>query len=80
MAHVPITRAQPAECARMPDGTWRSIDPDHPARWEVICTECGDDQGPIEDQTPFVRDLRGAYRSEEAALQAATVHAAGRHS
>jgi hypothetical protein len=30
--------------------------------WEVFCQQCGDTDGPAENQEPAVRQLRGPYR------------------
>jgi hypothetical protein len=42
--------------------------------WEVFCQECGDSDGPAEDQDPAVRQLRGPYRHKHAAEHAANEH------
>jgi hypothetical protein len=42
--------------------------------WEVFCQQCGDTDGPAEDQVPAVRELRGPYRHERSAKHAANKH------
>lgn len=44
------------------------------ARWEVVCTECGDDEGPAEDQSPSIQQLRGPYPTRHKAAHAAHAH------
>jgi len=54
-------------------GRWVS-DQEDEAQWEVVCIQCGDDEGPADRQTPGVQRLRGPYPSRHKAR-----HAAGRH-
>jgi hypothetical protein len=42
--------------------------------WEVFCEQCGDTDGPAENQEAAARQLRGPYRGKHQAK-----HAAGRH-
>ena len=42
--------------------------------WEVFCAECGDADGPAEDQTPAVQELRGPYRGKHHARRVADKH------
>jgi len=44
------------------------------SRWEVICAECGDNEGPSEDQSPAIQQLRGPYPTEHKAERAAHAH------
>jgi len=44
------------------------------AQWEVVCTECGDTEGPVSKQSVDVRRLRGPYPSRHKALRAAHRH------
>ena len=44
------------------------------SRWEVICAECGDNEGPSEDQNPVIQQFRGPYPSEHKALHVAHAH------
>ena len=39
--------------------------------WEVFCQQCGDTDGPAENQEAAVRELRGPYRSKHQAKHAA---------
>ncbi len=42
--------------------------------WEVFCQQCGDTDGPAENQEPAVRQLRGPYRHKHSAEHAANKH------
>lgn len=42
--------------------------------WEVFCQQCGDTDGPAENQAPPVRQLRGPYRHKHSAEHAANKH------
>lgn len=42
--------------------------------WEVFCQQCGDTNGPAEDQQPPARRLRGPYRSKHDAQHASNKH------
>ncbi len=42
--------------------------------WEVFCQQCGDTNGPAEDQQQPVRQLRGPYHSKPVAQQASNRH------
>jgi hypothetical protein len=42
--------------------------------WEVFCQQCGDTDGPVEDQNPVVRKLRGPYRHKHTAEHVANEH------
>jgi hypothetical protein len=42
--------------------------------WELICRECGDNEGLAEAQTRAVRSLRGSYPSRHKAEHAARHH------
>ena len=42
--------------------------------WEVFCQQCGDTDGPAENQEPPVRQLRGPYRHKHGAEHAANKH------
>jgi hypothetical protein len=43
-------------------------------QWEVVCAQCGDTDGPLEGQTPPVRELRGPYANKHRARHAASKH------
>jgi hypothetical protein len=50
--------------------------PNVTALYEVCCSACGDDEGPIEDQSDEVRRLRGPYSAIEKAREAVILHLA----
>ncbi len=54
-------------------GRWVAAQEDE-HRWEVVCVECGDADGPAENQSASVQRLRGPYGSEHKAKHAATKH------
>lgn len=43
-------------------------------RFEVICPDCGDSGGPLEEQSPEVQALRGPFPDAAAARRAAQEH------
>ncbi len=71
--HYPYARQVRVGWHRDAAGKWAytSVD-DH--LWEVVCQQCGDTDGPVENQAPEVRKLRGPYRGKHQAK-----HAAGKH-
>lgn len=78
MAHVASSRLQPTEWIQV-RGEWH-VTPDaydDNAPWEVICLDCGDDQGPFAQQSEHVRRVRGPYPTREKARAAATAHTGG---
>lgn len=44
------------------------------AQWEVVCIACGDDEGPLDDQSAGVKTLRGPYPTAHKARHAARKH------
>ncbi len=44
--------------------------------WEVTCTACGDDLGPVERQPAHVQKLRGPFATMEEAVAAVLDHEA----
>lgn len=72
--HLPIARPMRVGWARRPDGKWAHAGEDD-RFWEVFCAECGDSDGPAEQQPPELQKLRGPYRSERLARRAAKRHA-----
>ncbi len=42
--------------------------------WEIVCAQCGDDQGPVDRQMAAVRSLRGPYSSRDRAEHVARRH------
>ncbi len=71
--HAASVRRQPATFEQA-DGGWRVTYFGDPNVWEVVCPGCGDDLGPIVLQPERVQVLRGPYRSEEKAWEAAVAH------
>jgi hypothetical protein len=71
--HRPYVRHVHTDWRRDNYGRWVSETWDQ-SKWEVICTECGDDEGPAEDQSPVIQQFRGAYPTEHKALHAAHAH------
>lgn len=75
--HIANARALPDGWHKGPDGEWRYRTVTDSA-WEVICSGCGDDLGPREEQSEAVQRLRGPYPSKEAAWDAVKRHTTGR--
>jgi hypothetical protein len=71
--HFPSARRLHLAWRRDADGRWRS-DAEDERRWEVVCAECGDTDGPAENQTEPVQRLRGPYANEHKATRAAKKH------
>lgn len=71
--HFPYARRLVLQWRKDQSGTWVP-DQDDQRRWEVVCHECGDTDGPAETQTESVQQLRGPYASEHKAKHAATKH------
>jgi hypothetical protein len=71
--HYPYARQVRVGWHQDAAGKWAyaSVD-DH--LWEVVCQQCGDTDGPAENQTPEVRKLRGPYPGKHRAK-----HVAGKH-
>lgn len=44
-------------------------------KWEVVCTQCGDTDGPAEGQSETIRTLRGPYSSKRKAQRVVRQHA-----
>jgi hypothetical protein len=71
--HFPYARRLRTEWSRGPDGGWVAAAED--ARlWEVFCAECGDTDGPANEQSDAVQQLRGPYKSQRHARHVATKH------
>ena len=45
--------------------------------WEVICLDCGDSEGLLENQVDEIKRLRGPYLTEDKAKKAAALHNLG---
>lgn len=71
--HHPGARRMPIEWARSATGEWVAGDIDA-TRWEVFCEECGDTDGPADQQSPAVQELRGPYRHEHEARRVERRH------
>lgn len=46
------------------------------SHWEVVCVQCGDDEGPPESQSESASGLRGPFTSEHRARHVADRHEA----
>jgi hypothetical protein len=71
--HYPYARQVRLSWYQDGSGKWAydGLD-DH--QWEVFCQQCGDTDGPAENQEPPVRQLRGPYRGKHRADHAASKH------
>ena len=65
-------RAQPKNWIERFEGWFR--DEATTGEWEVICLDCGDDQGPYSEQSAAVQAVRGPYDTFAAAQGAAERH------
>ncbi|HVB05162.1 MAG TPA: hypothetical protein VNF07_02805 [Acidimicrobiales bacterium] len=66
-------RPQPAEfLGRDERGRWQVHGTT--GLFEVLCSTCGDDDGPYDEASPEVQALRGPYRSIELVREAVVVH------
>ena len=71
--HFPYARRVRRGWRLNPDGHWIS-DHEDERLWEVFCAECGDMDGPVENQTEMVQRLRGPYSHEHKAKHTARKH------
>lgn len=71
--HFPHARPQRLGWRSDADGRWVA-DREDKRLWEVFCAECGDTDGPPENQTEAVQRLRGPYSHEHEAKHAAEKH------
>lgn len=71
--HYPYARPLHLVWQHDASGQWATAAED-PKRWEVFCAECGDTDGPADQQSAAVQRLRGPYSSEHKAKHAATEH------
>ena len=71
--HFPGARRLHVDWSKDESGEWTygSLDLD---RWEVVCAECGDTDGPAAEQSAVVQQLRGPYSNERHAERAAEDH------
>ena len=74
-AHFPYLRPLRLGWNQAEDGSWPYVFTD-PHRWEVICAQCGDTDGPADSQAQPARRLRGPYESKHAAHRAVKRHSA----
>ena len=72
-AHLPYVRHDHTGWRHDKYGQWVS-DAQDEAQWEVVCTACGDNEGPVDQQSEGVRKLRGPYPAEHKARHAARKH------
>ena len=75
--HCPYARPLHGGWKKNPAGHWQSTSEDD-SKWEVVCEECGDTDGPIELQTEKVRSLRGPYPTKHQAEHVAKIHRKGK--
>ena len=71
--HRPYVRHVHTDWRRDNYGRWVSETWDE-SKWEVICAECGDNEGPSEVQGPAIQQFRGPYPTEHKAVHAAHAH------
>ena len=71
--HFPYARRLRLAWRQDADGHWTS-DQEDKRLWEVFCAECGDTDGPAENQTEPIQRLRGPYSNEHKAKHAAEKH------
>ena len=72
-SHFPGVRALRSGWHKDAAGAWESTAVD-PGRWEVVCRQCGDTDGPVDAQPEAARQLRGPYSSKRRAGRAAVKH------
>lgn len=71
--HFPYARRLRLGWRHDADGRWIS-DQEDERWWEVFCAECGDTDGPAENQAAPVQRLRGPYGHEHKAKHVAQKH------
>jgi len=70
--HAPYVRHVHMGWSHDQYGRWVSSQDE--SQWEVVCIQCGDDEGPADEQTESLRQLRGPYPSQHKARHAARTH------
>jgi hypothetical protein len=71
--HFPYARRLRLAWRLEADGFW-TFNGEDKRLWEVFCAECGDTDGPAENQTDPIQRLRGPYSSEHKAKHVAEKH------
>jgi hypothetical protein len=71
--HFPYARRLRVGWSQDAEGRWTIYQEDKRS-WEVFCAECGDTDGPAEDQSEAVQRLRGPYSNEHKAKHLAEKH------
>ena len=71
--HFPYVRPLRLGWAQAEDGSWHHASEDH-HKWEVVCAQCGDTDGPANRQHEPAKTLRGPYDSKHAAHRAVKHH------
>ena len=71
--HYPYARPLRTGWTRTATGDWVAFAED-PHQWEVYCQQCGDTDGPADDQPDRARELRGPYSSKHKAEHVAKRH------
>jgi hypothetical protein len=71
--HRPYVRHVHMGWRRDDYGQWVSDTWDE-SRWEVVCPQCGDEEGPSLNQSQAVQKLRGPYATKHKAEHAAHEH------
>jgi hypothetical protein len=72
-SHFPGVRPLRSGWDKDAAGAWESS-AEEPGQWEVVCRQCGDEDGPAADQPEAARQLRGPYGSKRRAGRAAVQH------
>jgi hypothetical protein len=71
--HYPYARPLRTGWTRNASGHWEASAED-PHQWEVFCEQCGDTDGPADDQPDPARSIRGPYPSKHRAEHVAKRH------
>jgi hypothetical protein len=71
--HFPYARRLRIAWHQDASGNW-TFDREDEGLWEVFCAECGDTDGPADNQTEPIQRLRGPYSGEHKAKRAAKKH------
>lgn len=71
--HLPYVRHVHTSWRHDEYGRWVA-DGQEDSRWEVVCVQCGDDEGPADRQAGAIKELRGPYATKRKAGHAARRH------